>query len=272
MRLAESTQRTARALTPRTVAAPVVVGLLSGIVLLTPLGADRVVGVVIGIPFLLVLPGFVLSRAILPRTSSRPGCSPLERVCWTLGLGMALLIAGALLLNVLPSGLTSTSWVVLTLLVLLVAGVIAARRERSLGSRPVRLPAPMRPSPRNLLIVGAAVLIAGGAIALGVVSEATKASPGFSQLWLVPDDVASARAPGATTETAQLGVYSDEEATSQFRVELRPDGAQEQNWDFSLGPGQQWEQSVTVPGGTRTEAVLYRGSDPTPYRRVWVQP
>lgn len=278
-------RRTARdRLTSGTVAVPVGLGLLAGILLLVPLGAGgagEVVRVVVGLPFVLVLPGYVLSRAVLPRTvagSGHRGCSLLERICWTLALDVALLVAGALLLNALPAGLTRTSWVVLGILVLLVAGLVAVRRERAPGSYrggPRLLPRTW-PPPRRLVMSGAAVVIAGAAIGLAVFGEATKAAPGFSQLWLVPEAPAGPAPAGparaAASETAQLGVYSDEDATRQFRVEVRPDGEPAQTWSFSLDPGAQWQQSVEVPGSVRTEALLFRGTDPAPYRQVWMQP
>ncbi|MCD2196098.1 DUF1616 domain-containing protein [Actinomycetospora endophytica] len=258
-----------------TVAAPVVVGMLAGVLLLLPLGPDGVGGVVrivVGLPFVLVLPGYVLSRAVLPGTGA--SCSVLQRVCWTLALDMALLVVSALLLNVLPNGLTGTSWVVLLLLVLPVAGVVAHVRERGPGrARTVLLsrawwPTIQWPAPRRLLIAGATVAIAGAAIGLALVSATTQPSPGFSQLWLQPQGPTTTAAP----ETAQLGVYSDEDATRQFRVEVRPDGEPTQTWSFSLDPGDSWQQSVDVPGDARTVALLFRGSDPTPYRQVWTSP
>ena len=267
-------------LTSGSVAVPVVVGLLAGILLLMPLGSGEVgevVRVVVGLPFVLVLPGFVLSRAVLP-AGGRPGCSSLERVCWTLALDMALLVAGALLLNALPAGLSSTSWTVFLLLVLAAAGFAARVREgQSLRPRP---PAWSRPRLRRLVIGGAAMVIAGAAIGLAVASEATKADPAFSQLWLVPEEPgppgavppAGLQAPAAAVVTAQLGVQSEEDGTRGFRVEVRPDGWPVQTWSFSLHSGEAWTQSVVVPDRTRTEALLYRGSDPMPYRQVWSQP
>jgi hypothetical protein len=258
---------------PTTVAVPTVIGMLAGVLLLLPLGPGGfggVVRIVVGLPFVLVLPGYVLSRAVLPGTGAP--CSTLQRVCWTLALDVALLVGGALVLNALPTGLTATSWAVLLLVVLPVTGVVAHLRERGPGrSRASLLPVARwhsrsRPTLRGLLIAGGTVVLAGAAIGLAAVSATSQYYPGFSQLWLLPEQA------GAAPGSAQLGVYSDEDTTSRFRVEVRPAGEPPQTWSFSLDPGDSWQQTVEVPTGDRTEALLYRGDDPAPYRQVWTQP
>src|SRR5690349_7243528 len=91
-------------------------GLAAGAILVLPyhLGAfGDAVRAGIGLPFVLILPGYVITRALFPRGSEPDGqgvatpvvsCTPIERFGWAIGLSMALTALGALLLNLLPGG------------------------------------------------------------------------------------------------------------------------------------------------------------------------
>jgi len=271
-------------------------GLAAGAILVLPyhLGAfGDAVRAGIGLPFVLILPGYVITRALFPRGSEPDGqgvatpvvsCTPIERFGWAIGLSMALTALGALLLNLLPGGLGRTSWVLFLSASLTLAGAVGWLRERTLDPPPTCSRASL--SRRQLGVAGAAVLVAVGALVLGRNSEATMAQPGFSQLWLISDNAASGTVgpgevvgaaigsglPGAAKALfAQLGVHSYEDGTQRFRLELRNDGTVVRVWSFSLPSGDEWQQAISVPRGVAADAVLYRDGNPAPYRHAWLR-
>jgi hypothetical protein len=271
-------------------------GLVAGGTLVLPfaLGAfGDAVRMGIGLPFVLILPGYVITRALFPR-GSEPGvksvptpvvsCTPIERFGWTIGLSMALTALGALLLNMLPGGLGRTSWVLFLIASMMLAGMVGWLRERTLDPPPTRSRVLL--SRRQLAVAGAAVLVAGGALWVGKNSESAMPQPGFSQLWLESDDTSpnivgpsgvvgttsgSGLLGAATVLPAQLGVHSYEDGTRRFRLELLNDGTVVRVWSFSLPSGDEWRQPISVPRGVAADAVLYRDGDPAPYRHVWLR-
>lgn len=263
-------------------------GLVAGAILVLPFGLGvfgDAVRMGIGLPFVLVLPGYVITRALFPPGSQAvAACTPIERFGWTIGLSMALTALGALLLNMLPGGLGRTSWVLFLSASLVLAGAVGWFRELTLNPPPARSRA--LPSRHQLVTAVAAVLVAAGALWLGRSSEEAMLQPSFSQLWLVSDDAAAGLVrPGgvvgaagragllgaAKAFPAQLGVHSYEDGTRRFRLELRNDGTVVRVWSFSLASGDEWQQSISVPRGVAADAVLYRDSDRIPYRHVWLR-
>lgn len=270
-------------------------GVMAGGILALPFGLGAfgdAVRMGFGLPFVLILPGYVITRALFPHGTqpedpSVPtpvvACTPIERFGWTIGLSMALTALGALLLNMLPGGLGRTSWVLFLIASLMLAGAVAWLRERALDPPPTRSRA--LPSGRQLAVAAAAVLVTAGALGLGRNSEETMLQRSFSQLWLVSDVAPGIAGTGealggsgggglltaAKAFPARLGVHSYEDGTRHFRVELINDGTVVRAWSFSLASGDEWRQSISVPRGVAADAVLYRDGNPAPYRHVWLR-
>lgn len=213
-----------------------------------------------GLPLVLVLPGYALSTLIVPDgPRARGKISPaLWRSMWTAGLSLAVAVLGGLLLNLTPAGLTRVTWTLsIAGLTVLAAAVSGWRRRRS-GARLWRF---SRPAPATRLAACyalAAVAIAGGAICLAAASAGWQHHPGFAQLWLVPGRGTAAGA------RATLGVRSGYAGARMFHVVLRNGSGAVVTWDFSLGAGQTWQQTISAPAGQRLTAELTTGQQATP--------
>jgi hypothetical protein len=217
--------------------------------------------VALGVPLLLIWPGYALTAALLPRW--RLGWA--ERAVFSLGLSLIAVILASVVLNWSPWGLTTATWALLGGGVTLGASVLAVWRRRG-QILPVAAPLPAIGGGQLALLALAAVMTVG-AVSLSRAPVSPHDVQGYTLLWLTPETIGG-------TPRLHLGVRSAEMTIQSYRLELTAHGAPVAEWpDFKLAPGQTWESSTIIVGGavanSPVEARLYRNDDPdTVYR--WV--
>jgi len=192
----------------------------------------------------------------------------------SLGLSLAALALGAVLLNYMPGGIRAGSWALLLVLIVLAACRGAAlRRPRPTTTR-LTLP---RFSPRRtelgLLAAGALAVLA--ALVLAFVPLSAKNAIGYTEMWIKP--LSSKSRSGV-----KIGVGNREQTDAEYRlrVHIGPKGEETRTYRVALEPGQTQVQVVPIatPSSGRPTpvvAVLAMASSPTrPYRRVsaWIPP
>jgi hypothetical protein len=107
---------------------------------------------------------------------------------------------------------------------------------------------------------GAAIVVAGGAVALASAGAMTQHYPGFTQFWLYTHGNAG---------VANLGVDNQQGETKQYRLILLRKGQPSGSWDITLSNGQVWRRNFAVSETEVTAANLYMLPDLThPYRHV----
>jgi hypothetical protein len=241
------------------------------------------------LPLLFVLPGraicLALSRPHGRGDQLRDGEGRLELWTWTGAISIALAVGGAFLLNVLPVGLTRTSWTALLTVGTVVGASVALAREAARAPSAVSPPhAPpehdaefgRRSAGRELragglLMLASALVVASLAIGLAWWSEKAETYPGFTQLWLAKQ-VGTGLADEPAVAQAELGVQNFEERSGSYRLTLNDSvDRAAQEWTFQLQPNERWVAPVTVAPGHRVEATLYYDNDPRAYRRVTLQ-
>ena len=222
---------------------------------------------ILTLPLVFVLPGYALTSAAFP--SLVRGVP--EWLLFSLGLSLVIVVLGGLVLNWTPFGLRAGSWAVLLSGITLGSCAVALvwRRgkgiytSRWLGVGGIGL------SPGQWLLLGLAVLIVGGALALSIIGAEQQARPGFTQLWILP--------AGGTNpkNTVRLGVSNRESIAIEYRLAVNMDGKAVKAWpSIDLNPNEQWEATLVLPqaqhgGSTRIEVDLYRAEAPTTvYRDV----
>jgi uncharacterized membrane protein len=232
-------------------------------------GAAAGVGL-LALPFVLVLPGLAVTVMLYP--SGTLGVP--ERLTLTLGLSLAIVAISGLLLNVTPWGLQPASWAVALGGTTLVAGAAAfarARRETH-QARGARLKTALQSAraqlgARQVALLVLAVVTAVGALALARDGAVRHPSPGFTQLWMLPDETGA-------RDTIRLGVRNAESTVATYQLRVQTGTGVLQEWpSIDLQPGEVWQASLTVPdertGGQAIEALLARADDPTSvYRRA----
>lgn len=244
--------------------AAVIMLLLSGLVATGAVAMT--LRIVAGIPLVLVLPGYALSALLLP-DRVRPVYinAALWHGMWIAGLSLATAVLGGLLLNLLPVGLTRTSWTIAlagtTLLALATAATLRIRRPRAVQPGTPRATTGMLPDPASprgrthrrlqgpaTIYSVAAVLAVGAAISLGVFSAARQQPAGFAELWVVP--------AGNGTGRATVGVRNDYARAERFHLVLQRGSQTVAQWNLELATGKAWAEAVAAPTGQRLDAEL----------------
>jgi uncharacterized membrane protein len=190
-----------------------------------------------------------------------------------IGLSLAVLALGSLVLNFAPGGLRPGSWALLLWLVVLAACRAAAVRRPPSAGKAIAMPR-LRLSASAVALLAAAVLASGAAFALAFTDLPAKNAIGYTELWVQPID-------GKTAPAARIGVGSDEqEATDYFlRVHFGPNGRTKIRV-LKLNPGEsrviRFEDEAALTGrAVSVHAALFRAEEPyRVYRRVsaWVAP
>jgi len=217
-----------------------------------------IVRIALGIPFVLLAPGYAMTAAARPNVRG----DLTERVVLSLGLSFAIAVLGGLLLNLTQPGLIRETWIALLGVVTIVGALVAAARRNA--DAHTSLPLPGVRGSLVALVVGLVAIAAYEVAASGAVQQ--DQSQGFSQLWILSPD----GAPNATG-AVQVGLRNLEVAQTTYHVQVLTDGAVAlDDSGVTLAPGQTWE--ITLPAATAAgrvvEAVVYRGAEEAPYRRV----
>jgi hypothetical protein len=220
------------------------------------------------IPLTLFLPGY----AIVAATFARRPIDGTRRLLLGVGLSLAVLALGGLLLNY-AGGLRSGTWALLLVAVVAAAARAAALRRPAASAAALSLPLPRIGAPAAGFLVAAA-LVTVAAFVLAFTPVSAKHAIGYTELWAQPVD-------GLPTPTARIGIGSDEqEATDYFlRVHFGPNGRTTIRV-FKLKPGEsrviRFEDEASATNhAIPVHAALFRAEEPyRAYRRVsaWIAP
>lgn len=252
---------------------------LLAVIALLPTSPARVA---LGLPFVLLFPGYTLIAALYPRRGDLDG---VERLALSLGLSLAVIPLIGLVLNYTPWGIHLTPIAVgLTLFVTVCS--LAAARARARLAAPERFEADIRPVMRALrrfpwpaILISAAVvvslLLAGYRTGLLGVS---KVGEPFTEFYVLGPGGKAQGYPrrlfvGEKAEVI-LGIANREGRDAEYSIQvasatgvlrtlgpivLRPGETHQGRVDFSLArPGKR----------VKVEFLLYMKGTPAPYRRL----
>jgi len=253
------------------------------VLLLVPsLGPIRIV---LGLPFLLVLPGYVLVAALYPRKGD---LDPIERAALSFGLSIAIVPLIGLAINYSPWGIRLNAVLAFVgLFIVMGAGAAVYRRRTVPAEEAFAINVPLPRWSRVGLTRAAAVLIVvlcsvGFAAAAAFLGISRGGSESFSEFYIL--------GPGGRAEgypqtlalgdslTVILGVVNHEGDDAGYRIKATVDGKAAGLIDsLRLQDGEQWERPVTlVPNqagnSQEVEFLLYRDGVSEAYRAVhlWV--
>jgi uncharacterized membrane protein len=225
---------------------------------------------VLGLPLVLVIPGYALTAVFWPPRS----LGLAERAAVAVGVSLALAATSGLLLNWLPGGVSGRRSAVLLGLVALgaITALLVRERGRAAGldngvvasgwSHPRAF---LRPHQAVLLAAALGLVVAG--VGVAVHSAQGDAGPGFTQAWMLPNQVGS----GSLT----VGLQNDEHRAHTYHLQLRAGPRVVREWDgVRLDPGQRFSTTLTVPAasvGSVADLSVYRDDAPSRvYRQVRV--
>jgi uncharacterized membrane protein len=222
---------------------------------------------ILALPLVLVLPGYALTSAFVAKRAF--GIT--ERLVFSLGLSLVLVILGGFVLNLIPSGLHSGSWAILLGCITLGASVVTLVRRRGQGKSTSSMLEfnNLGFTFRQGLLLSLATVIVGGAIAVSIIGAERQPYAGFTQLWILPASGANAK------NSVLLGVKNMENTNMNYLLDVNVDGKLVKMWrSIDLQSNGNWQVTLVIPqakhgSSTLVEAMLYRADAPTKvYRHV----
>ena len=238
--------------------------------------------VALGVPFVLVLPGYALVAAIFPRKND---LDFLQRIALSVGLSAAVIPLLGLALNYSPWGIRPHPTVIAVGAFTVLLAVVAAARRQLVPRDQAFRPSPAVPWRRFLpanafgrALAAAAVLLFVTLTAAGAyLLTAPRSGEAYTEFYLLSAG-GRARYPDALMlgERARLtlAVANHEGRAAGYRIVAKVGGAIAGEVSaMRLKDGQSWEQEVEVlpnraGDGQKVEYLLYREGVSEPYRRL----
>jgi hypothetical protein len=224
--------------------------------------------VLVALPLILFLPGYAITAA----TFAHGRISLQHALVLSLGLSLATLALGGLVLNYLPGGIRGGWWALLLFAVVLGACRAAALRRPRRWRPGKRQPLPpLNAGQAGLATAGALAALA--AVVLAFVPLGASGTVGYTEMWIKPLDGAKAG--------VEIGVGSAEHGDVPYRLFVKfGDGEPPQGRSFTLAPGETRTVRLLAEDEPRraklVEAALFREdlTDSGAYRRVstWIGP
>ena len=222
------------------------------------------VRVLFAIALVTILPGYALTTAIFISTP----LGIMEKIAFSFGFSLGMTSLGGLILNYIPWGIQSVSWVVLLGGISLIASVIAiARMQISKGVDLSVVQVRLRLREIILMVLAAGIL--GGVYLFARTGAEHRALPPTTRVWILWADDSQSK--------VLLGVQNQERVPMQYRLQLSTLQGQIQEWDpITLEAGATWEvQYETPPNVAESDmikATLYRLDTPgRNYREVYLR-
>ena len=241
--------------------------------------------IVLGLPFILLLPGYVLIAALYPHKGD---LDPIERVALSFGLSIAIVPLIGLALNYSPWGIRLNPMLAFVSLFIVMGAGVAAYRRRAVPAEEafainVSLP---RWSQVGLARVAAVLIVVLCSVGFGAAAAFLATSRGsserFSEFYIL--------GPGGKAEgyprtlelgdslTVILGVVNREGEDAGYTIEATVDKKPAELTDsLRLKDGERWERPMTlVPSqagnSQELEFMLYKDGVSGAYRAVhlWV--
>ena len=251
------------------------------VVLLLPF--EEPLRIVVGFPFVLLLPGYCLVAALYPRRSDLQGP---ERLALSFGLSIAVVPLIGLGLNYSPWGVRLDPLLAFVALFIVLAAVAAVCRRWLLPAEQaftvisrVRLPRWPKLRPIDVLAgVALLVLLAGLGVVLNFAGTSREGPEAFTEFYLLGSGGRAEAYPGLVEAgeqaTAVLGLVNHEGRDTAYHIEVRFDGETADDVDGPvLGDGERWEKMVAllptrVRNNQKAEFLLYKDGGSEPYRSL----
>ncbi len=250
------------------------------LIIIIAFSPDSVWRIILGLPLLLFIPGYVLLAALLPRKTS---LDAVERVALGFGLSIAVTSLIGLLLNSTPWGIRLYPILVTLTFFIVITSIIAWYRSK-------RLPEEERPTlllnvtlhrwriqnlTNKILSIVLAVTILGAAGTLVYVLATPKVEESFTEFYLLGSDTKMENYPEKAVVGKEVsvvvGIINHEHKTLTYRITIMIDGITSGDvGPLVLAPNEVWEKAVTfIPtragDNQKAEFLLYENGENKPY-------
>lgn len=217
--------------------------------------------IILGVAFGLIVPGYLLSHALLP--GKMLGAA--ERALLSIGLSMAVVALGGLGLNLTHWGLQGTIWVIWLAIISLISAGIALVRGAWRSAPSVRVASGLHI--REIALLGIAGLILVATLVVAMAPAPADSIEGYTNFSVVPatsNDPAVVEFNITSMETHPMHYVLEVKVNNQLISHSAP---------ITLNPGEEWAGMLSIPvqksNAVRIEANLYRLDQPgIVYRQV----
>ena len=260
--------------------------LIVSIVVIT-LIPSTIMRMILGLPFVLFLPGYASMVALYPR---KIGITGIERVALSFGLSITIVSLIGLIMNYSQWGIRLESMLYTIASIMLITSIITWFRQRRLSKVErfdikFRLALPSwgsnaRDKALSIILV---LTIVGALGVMGYVLAAPKVGERFTEFYVLNQEGAVADYPEALriNEQAELivGIINNEYGVVSYQIEVRLNGVRNsQIGPITLGHGDKWEETIVItPSNVGTkqkvEFFLYRDGELKQYLkplRLWI--
>jgi len=223
-----------------------------------------VIGVVLALPLVFLLPGYVVTEIL----SYKRALNTTYSAIFSVGLSLAIDILGGFILNVFTMGLRAVSWVVLLGLLTVAFSLLTAFLRRGSHINERRMPV-LHLRIHEYIVVGFAILVVVLSLHYSVTGVVQQPHMGFTQLWLLP-------AQSEKSCTLRLGVRSFESTSTMYVVVMKENDKEVGvRSSIVLAPQEEWDSAVplaaTTTDGISIKVSLYKAGKPeNVYREVHI--
>ena len=252
--------------------------LVAMLVVTTIFSPSDVLRIIIGLPFVLFFPGYVLMAALFPR---RGGLGGIERVALSFGVSITVVPIIGFILNYTWWGITLESILYSVAAFILATSIIAWVRRRRVEEEEkfclefqLRMPGWAGGAGDKVLLVILVIAVAGALGMMGYTIAEPRVGERFTEFYILGTDGEAADYPRelAVGEMGRVivGIINQEHEAADYRVEVRINGTK----NNEVGPvvlehEQRWEGEVsfvpTVSGeNEKVEFLLYQNGEAEP--------
>jgi uncharacterized membrane protein len=216
-----------------------------------------------------ILPGLVITRAILFRTR----IEGTEQLLLVPGMSLAIAVITGLVLNTAHIRLTAANWAIALGLVTAAGLLVGAMLEgaHEIRPHPLRLRAWLNRASlggRRSQGIGLAAMLViaplavSAAVVIGVQGQRDRDSETeFTDLWALPGP--------SSASAIRLGVRSHERGDVRYRIRVSIEGRVVRSQALTLRPGQTWQSTQPVArSGERVDVALLTSPRGPVYREV----
>ena len=251
-----------------------VLGLVA-VIIFYPLDILRII---LGLPFLLFFPGYVLIAVLFPR---QEGINGVERVALSFGTSIAVVPLTGLILNYTPWGISLetilysiASFIFITSIASWLRQMRLTKQERFDIEFRLRVPGWSSGAWNKVLYVMLVISILGALGTLGYAIDTPKLEERFTEFYVLGLNGKAANYPGnmSAGEEARVivGIVNHEHKVVSYRIEVRIDGVKNNEVKtVELANEQQWEEIVSfIPDkagdNQKVEFLLFTNGETEP--------
>jgi len=234
---------------------------------------------VLGIPFLLFIPGYSLTTAFFTK---KEGISGIERVVLSFGLSIAIVPLMVLILNYTPSGIRLEPILYLVASFILITSIIAWLRQRRLAELErftiqfrMAIPSLGKGIWDKVLSIMLVIIFLGALVTIGYVIATPKVAETFTEFYLLGPEGEAANYPEELMVGGEgrvtVGIINHEGREVRYRVEIVIGNKKSvEVGPIALSDEQKWEGDVSivpeVAGENRkVEFLLYIDGEVKPF-------